>query len=173
VPRADGREVVLDVSGAAFVALDDGVDGALAFELTQDRVVRTPDRVREHVQTPAVRHADHDLVRAGRRGELDRLVEHRHHRIQPLERELLLPEERPAQVLLEALGAGDSLEQPNALLVGERRAIPARLDRLPEPHALGVVGKVLDLVRDRAAIHLAQRGQGLTQRLTGHVDAEQ
>ena len=72
--------------------------------------------MREHVQPAAVRHADHDLVRAGLGGELDRLVEHRHHHVEPLDRELLLAEERAAQVLLEALDLGQPREQPLLLV---------------------------------------------------------
>src|SRR5919198_1237071 len=49
-----------------------------ALELAQDRLVRLPERVREHAQAPPVCHADHDLVRTALGGELDRLVEHRH-----------------------------------------------------------------------------------------------
>ncbi len=97
------REVVLDVACAALVVDDDGVDRPLAFELAQDRLVGAAHRVDEDVQPPAMGHADHDLVGAGLGGELDRLVEHRHHRVEPLERELLLAEERPPQVLLEPL----------------------------------------------------------------------
>ena len=166
-------EVVLDVARAALVVDDDRVDRALALELAQDRLVGAPDRVDEHVQAPAVRHPDHDLVSAGIRRELDRLVEHRHHRVEALERELLLAEERPAQVLLEPLRPGERLEQADPLLGCERRAVAARLDRLPQPHALCMVGEVLDLVGHRAAVDLTEVRQRLLQRLAGDVDAEE
>ena len=87
-------EVVLDVARAAFWVGDDGLEGALAFELAQDRLVRAADDVREHVQSATVGHPDHDVERALSGAELDRLVEHRHHRVEPFERELLLAEER-------------------------------------------------------------------------------
>ena len=58
-----------------------------------------------------MRHPDHDLVRACICGELDRLVEHRHHRVEPFERELLLAEEGAAQVLLEPFSPCERLEQ--------------------------------------------------------------
>ena len=67
---------------------------SLALELAEDLLVRLADRVGEHVEPAAVRHADHDLVGAAAGGELDRLVQHRNKRFEPLERELLLPEER-------------------------------------------------------------------------------
>src|SRR5438067_1058745 len=82
---------------------DDGVDRALALELAQDDLVRPADDVREHVEPAAVRHADHDFVRARVCGELDRLVEHRHHRVEALDRELLLSEERAAQIQFHSL----------------------------------------------------------------------
>ena len=62
-----------------------------------------------------MRHSDHDLVCAGLRGELERLVEHRHEDVEPFDRELLLPEERAAQVVLEPLDLGQPLEQPLSL----------------------------------------------------------
>src|SRR5581483_12042523 len=65
--RADalGAEVVLDVAAAALLADDDCVDRPLALELAEDDVVRPADDMREHVEPPAVRHADDDLVRTG------------------------------------------------------------------------------------------------------------
>ena len=92
----------------------------LALELAEDHLVRPPDDVGEHVQPAAVGHADHDLVRSVLRGQLERLVEHRDHHVEPLDRELLLAEERPAQVALEAFHLGEPREQP-ALLVGVER----------------------------------------------------
>ena len=108
-------EVVLDVPGAALVVDDDRVDRPLALELAQDRLVGAADRVHEHVQAAAMRHPDHDLMRACIGGELDRLVEHRHHRVEPFERELLLAEERSTQVLLEPLCPCERLEQVEPL----------------------------------------------------------
>ena len=107
------------------------------------------------------------------RGELDRLVEHRDERLETLERELLLPEERPAQVLLEALGLGEPVEERAPLLRGERLPEAPRLDRLAEPDALGVVGDVLDLVGDRARVDVAEERQRLEQRVALDVEAEQ
>ena len=115
-PRARSGEVVLDVAGPALGIGDDRFDRPLALELTQDRLVRPSDGVRERVQPATVRHPDHDLVGAVRGRQLDRLVEHRHERVEPLERELLLTEKRLAQVLLESLGLGEPLEQRPSLV---------------------------------------------------------
>ena len=170
--HALGAEVVLHVARAAFGTADHGVDRPLALELAQDLLVGLADRVREHVQPAAVRHSDHDLVGASVCGQLDRLVEHRHHHVEPLGGELLLAEEGLAEVVLERLGARQPLEQ-RALLVGAQRlAVLARLDHAAQPDALLVVGDVLELVGDRAAVGLDEMRQRLGQRLARHVEAE-
>ena len=106
--------MVLHVAGAALGR--GGVDGErlLALELGEDRLVGAADGVREHVQAAAVGHAEHDLARARGRGELDRLVEHRHERVEALDRELLLAQEGLVQVALERLDLGQPLEQAAA-----------------------------------------------------------
>ena len=116
-------------------------------------------------------HPDHDLVRAGVGAELDRLVEHRDQGVEAFQGELLLPEERPAQVLLEALDLRRTTER-DALLGLELHAEAPGLDRLAEPDALGVVGDVLDLVRARAHVDLAQPRQGLEQGLARDVQPQ-
>ena len=126
----------------------------------------------EHIEAAAVRHPDHDLVRAGRGGDPDRLVEHRHHRVEALERELLLAKEAAAEVELEPLGLREALEQRATLVGRERLSVATGLDGLSQPHALGVIRQVLDLVRDRPAVDVPQSRQRLEQRLAGDVDAE-
>ena len=171
--RARRREVVLHVAAAAFRIDDERVVGALPLELAQDGLVRAADRVDEGVQPPAVRHPDHDLVRATGGGELDRLVEHRHEHVEPLEGELLLSEERAAQVVLEALHLRQAPQQPEALLRSGLAAEASGLDRLAQPHALRVVRDVLDLVRAGAHVDLAQPRERLEEGLAGHGEPEQ
>ena len=113
-------EVVLDVARSSLGIGDDRLDRPLALELAQDRLVGLADRVREDVQASAVRHPDHDLVRAGLGRDRDRLVEHRDEHVEPFERELLLAEEGLAQVPLEPLDLGQPLEQPTLLVAAER-----------------------------------------------------
>ena len=148
------------------------IDHPLALELAQDLVVRPADRVREHVEAATVSHPDHDLFGARRGRQLDRLVEHRHHRVEPLDRELLLPDERPAQIALEALDLGEPGEKPVALLGRERKPVGARFDRLAEPDALLVVRDVLDLVGHRPAVGLLETRQRLGERVALHGDAK-
>ena len=153
--RALGAEVVLDVAGAALGVGRDGLERALALELAQDRLVGAAEHMREHVQPAAMRHAEHDLVAALLRGEPDRLVEHRDHHVEPLDRELLLAEEGPAQVALEAFDLGQALEQAALVVRVERLVVAPRLDHRPQPDALLVVGDVLELVGAGAAVDLA------------------
>ena len=146
---------------------DDRLDRPLSLELAQDRLVGLADRVSEDAQPATVRHPDHDLVRAGLGDQRNRLVEHRDHHVEALDRELLLAEEGAAKVALEALDLGQALEQ-SALLIGlQRLAVLPRLDRLPEPDAALVVGDVLDLVRDRAAVGVPQPRQGVGEGSAG------
>ena len=152
---------------------DDGLDRPLALELAQDRLVRPPDDVREDVEPAAMRHPDHDLVGAGLGGELDRLVEHRDHHVEALDGELLLAEEGAPQVALHPLDLAEPPEQAHALVARQRAAVAARLDRLPQPDALLVVGDVLDLVRDRAGVRLAEPRQRVGERLALDVEAEE
>jgi hypothetical protein len=150
----------------------DGVDGPLALELPEDVLVGHPDRVGEHVQPAAVRHAHHDVVRAGFCGELDRLVEHRDHHVEALERELLLPEEPLAQEPLHSLDLAEPAEKRPFLGGAERLPVAPRLDRLAEPDPLLMVGKVLELVRDRAAVGLCELGQDIGEGLPGDGDPQ-
>ena len=152
---------------------DDRVDRPLPLELAEDRLVGLSDRVREDAQPAAVRHPDHDLVRPRLGDQRNRLVEHRDEHIEALDRELLLAEEDPSEVPLEAVDLGQALEQA-ALLVGlERLPVLPRLDRLPEPDATLVVGDVLDLVRDRAAVGVPEPREGVGKRLGGDVETQQ
>ena len=168
-----GAEVVLDVAGAAFGSRHDGLDRPLALELTQDRLVRLAERVREDGEPAAVGHADHDLVCAGLGGERDRLVEHRHHRVEALDRERLLAEEHAAQVALHPLHLAEPLEQALLLIWRQRLAVLPRLDRLAQPDAELVLGDVLDLVGDRPAVGLAQARERVGERLGRDIEAEQ
>ena len=170
--NALGPEVVLHVSGAAFGIRPDRLEQPFALELADDHVVGPADGVREDVQTAAVRHADDDVVGAVLRSELDRLVQHRDHCVEPFDGELLLAEERAPQISLHPLDLGQPPEQHAPLVLVERRAEPARLDRRPKPHALLVPRDVLDLVGHRPAIGLAEKREGVGQRLAGDVDAQ-
>ena len=117
-------------------------------------------------------HAEDDLVRAGLGCEFDRLVEHRDHHVEALERELLLPEEALAQEPLHSLHLAEAAEQRLLLFGGKLLPVPAGLDRLPEPDTLLVIREVLELVGDRAAVRLAELRQHVRERLALDVHAQ-
>ena len=130
VADALGAEVVLHVAGAALGIRPDRLEQPFALELAHDHVVGPADGVREDVQPAAVGHADDDVAGAVLRGELDRLVEHRDHRVEPFDGELLLAEERAAQIALHALDLGQPPEQ-HAPLVLRREACGTGPTRSP------------------------------------------
>ena len=165
--------MVLHVARASLGIGDERVDGALALELTKDRRVRAADHVRQDVEAAAMCDPDEHLVRAALRRELDRLVEHRNEHVETLDGELLLADERTTQVGLEPFDLREPVQQCAALVRRELGAEAARLDGLPQPDALGVIGDVLDLVRDRPGVDLAQARERVEQCLSGHREPEQ
>ena len=167
--------VVLDVAGAAVGDRGDRLhrlDPLRPLELGQDRLDRAAEVVGEDAEPAAVRHPEDDLLGAAPVGEGDQLVEHRHDRVEPLDREDLLAEIGPLDEALELEDVDQALQQAAFLLIGERLAVGAGLDHLPQPGPLPVGGEVLELVGDRAAVGLAHPGQRLEQGLPGDADAE-
>jgi hypothetical protein len=82
-----------------------------AFEGREDALGEVADDVRQHVQTPAVRHAQSDLFDALIGRALDELVEERDDRLAAFEREAFLPEVLRVQKSFELLGVGEAQEQ--------------------------------------------------------------
>ena len=121
--------MILDVARPTLRVGDQGVERTLAFELAQDRRVRASDSMREHVETASMGDSDHDFVGTGGGRELDRLVEHGYERVEPLDRELLLPDERASQKRLEGLDLCQPCEEGKPILCRERPAEATRLDR--------------------------------------------
>ncbi len=103
-----------------------------------------------------MRHADHDLTRAGRGRALDREVQHRHEHVVALDGEPLGAEVRAVEELLEALHLDQPVQQPALVLGAERAAVLAGFDRVPQPVAADGVLEVLVLVADRPAVRGAQ-----------------
>ena len=75
---------------------------------------------------------------AGLGGQHDHLVEHEHHHVEPLDRELLLAEERAVQVVLERLDAQQAVEDVAPLVGRQRLRVGAGLDGLAQPEPLAV-----------------------------------
>src|SRR5262249_12294072 len=109
--RARARRPVVRV---AEVVLDVAVAGGLpgeeaALELGDDHLVRLADDVREHVESPAMRHAEDHLLDAEAARVLDERIEQRDERLAALEREALLGRVAELEELLEAFGLDDAV----------------------------------------------------------------
>jgi hypothetical protein len=160
--------VVLDVARARVGNRGDRlhlVERLRALEFGEDRLDRAIEVVREDAEPAAVGHPQHDLFGAVLPRQGGDLVDHRHGDVEALDREHLLAQVRLLQEALELVDVDQPREQCPLLLVAERRAVPAGLDHLPQPHPLLMRGEVLDLVRDRAAVRLTHPGQRLQQGL--------
>src|SRR3990170_5860818 len=141
-----GAEVVLHVARA----LDLVGMGRAALELVEDRPVGLGHDIGEHVETPAMGHADDDLVYAKMAAALDDLLERRNHRLAAVEAEALGAGIFHVEAALEALGL-DELFQDRRLAL-RREADLSAFDTILDPGALLGVGDMHVLDADMAAI---------------------
>src|SRR5438552_2522846 len=151
-PRARGV-----VARVAEVILDVAVPGRLLgeqtpLELRDDHLVGLAEHVGEHVDPPAVRHAEDHLLDAERAGVLDHRVKEGDERVAALEREALGGRIAELEELLEALGADQAVEDGEPVLGGEVGTVGGRLHALLEPDALLLVLDVHVLDAERAAV---------------------
>ena len=151
-PRARGV-----VARVAEVILDVAVPGRLLgeqtpLELRDDHLVGLAEHVGEHVDPPAVRHAEDHLLDAERAGVLDQRVEEGDERVAALEREALGGRIAELEELLEALGGDQAVEDAQPVLGGEVGTVGGRLHALLEPDALLLVLDVHVLDAERAAV---------------------
>ncbi len=163
VHRAAGRD---HVRGEALVILHVArgeLLRVLALELREELARHLAQRVDEHVEAPAMRHADDRLLHPRGAGDLDEVIEHRRQRVAALAGEALLADVARVQVALERLRRGEALEDLPALLraVGGPRAdgLEPRLDEAL--HAR--VGDVHVLRAERAAVGVLQRLHDVAQ----------
>src|SRR5207249_4340192 len=151
-PRARGvvarvAEVVLDVAVAGRLL---GEQAAL--ELRDDHLVGLAEHVGEHVDPPAVRHAEDHLLDAEAPRVLDQRVEEGNERVTALEREALGGRIPELEELLEALRDDQAVEDAQPVLGGEVGMGGGRLHALREPDALLLVLDVHVLDAERAAV---------------------
>jgi hypothetical protein len=159
--RADVRrepEVVLDVAGAPLHLRVIG-----AFELREQRLRRLAEHVDQHVQAAPMRHADHDLLHAPSAGLLDDVAEQRNHALAALERKALLADVAGVQVALDALGAGEALQQVAPVGVLEPAAGRGRLESALQPEAFLGIGDMPEFGRDRAAVDALEPGADVAE----------
>jgi hypothetical protein len=147
--------VVLDVAGA------DDLD--LALELGEQLTRLLAQNVDQHVQAPAMRHADHQLLDVGTAGPAHQFVEHRDQAITAFQREALLSDVPPMQITLQALGGRQRPHDLKLFVLAEHAAAPAGLDALAQPRHLRRVRQVRVLETDRAAIRGLERTDEVAQ----------
>ena len=159
--------VELAVGGSAEVifhiarALDLVGMGATSPELVEDGAEGLGHDVGQHVEAPAMGHADDDLFHAELTAAFDDLLERGHHRLPAIESEALGAGVFHVEEALEDLRLDQLLEDRLPPALGERHI--AAFDAVLNPRSLLGVGDVHVLDPDRAAIgapynveHLAQ-----------------
>ena len=164
VNRPAGRR---DVAGEALVVLDVArrqIVGVLSLELGEQVLGHLAERVHQHVQPAAVGHPDHELLDALLAAVLDDLVHRRDEALAALEGEALLADVARVEVLLEALGSGQPVEDAALLVLRELGPRAGRLEPLLDPALLRRIVDVHELGADRAAVGLAQRADDVAQR---------
>ena len=133
-------------------------------ELCEDLLQVLADDVREHIETPAVRHAERELTDAERGARLEHAVEERNQRLAAFEAEALLADIAVREEVLEAVRL-EKLRQDALLGVGaELRAVARPLDALRDPRA--ALGRLDVHVLDahRAAVGLLEARDDVGER---------
>jgi hypothetical protein len=143
--------VVLHVAVAAHVLRQSG-----ALELREDHLVGLVEHVGEHVEPPAVRHAEHHLDRVEARRFLDERVEERDQGLAALQRVAPLAGEPHLEEVLQHLRGDQTLENAAPLLGCQVWPVALRLHALLQPGAPG-------LVRHREVFDAEAPGVGLRQ----------
>ncbi len=147
--RAFRAQMVLHVAGRAVAAVH-------PFELGDNGAVGPPEHVDDDVEPAAVRHAEHDLARAGGGRPLDRQVEHRHQHVGPLDGEPFRSQVRAMDELLERLDFRQPLQQTAPRRRFQRVQQRAGLDLLPQPLLPLRILQVLVLEANGARVGRAQ-----------------
>ena len=150
-------------AGIAHVVLDvavplDVLGQEAGLELAEDRLEGLAQDVGQHVEPPAVRHADDDLLGAGAGRDLDQRVEHRDERRGALEREALLARVAQVEELLEAVRHQELPQDAEPILGRKLRPVAGRLHPLLQPLAPLGVGDPHVLDPERATVGLGEGG---------------
>lgn len=148
--------MVLHVTGAQ-------LDDLLAFELVEQVARVLAQGVDQDVQATAVGHADDDFLGAVGTAALDDLVDHRDQAFAAFQTETLGARVLGAQVLLQAFGRGQALEQVRTRLGGEAGTATHAFQALEEPLALLGIDDVHELGAEGTAIGALQAVDDFTQ----------
>src|SRR5579883_42407 len=121
LPDAAGAQVVFDIAGALRAVRID------AFELREDLHHGLANDIGQHIQAPAVRHADHGFVHAGIRGAVQNFIQDHDGRLGAFQREAFVPHEARVEKMLELFRFYYALRRPQPYRRIERPAIPGGL----------------------------------------------
>src|SRR4051812_408549 len=122
----------------------------------KQRAVRLRHHLREHVEPPAVRHAEHDLLHAEIAAALDDLLQRRDERLSPVEAEALGAGELDVAEFFETLRLDQLVEDRALALAGEGDLLVGALNALLNPALLLRVRDVHELDAHRLAVGAAQ-----------------
>ena len=118
------------ITRKAFVILDVAsrqVVGVLALEFLKQVAGHLAQNIDQHIQTPAMRHADYDFLHALCAGALDQLIHRGDKALTAFERKAFLPDVLGVQVTLQPFSCSDLTEDVPFLL---GRKIRHRANRL-------------------------------------------
>ena len=161
----------LHVGGEALVVLHVArvvaPPGMLALELVEQFLGRLAHDVDQHVQPPAVGHADHDLLHALGAATVDDLVQRGDGGLAALQGEALLAGVLGVQVLLQPLRRGQPLQQAQLEVVRIGRVGARALQAGLDPALLVHVRDVHELRADVLGVGLLEHGDDIAQGLLG------
>jgi len=124
----------------------------LVVEFVEDGLVRLAQDVGQHIEPPAVRHADHGMPCTAHGTFLDERIEHRHEGIRTLDRKPLGVRIGSPDKPFQVINLGQSMEEGFLLLGRQGPRQFLRRQQLPEPLPLLLLGQVRDLNAQRRGI---------------------
>src|SRR5689334_8249383 len=136
--------------------------GASSLELVEDRPVRLAHDIGEHVEPPAMRHANNDLLKSELPAALNHLLERRHQGFAAVQTEALGAGIFYIEEALEDFGLNQFLQDRLPPLLGE--AYLVAFHAVLDPRPLFGIRNVHVLGADMAGIGSLQNAEHLTQR---------
>src|SRR5260370_20816407 len=127
----------------------------------KDGAVRLGHDLRQHVESAAVRHADHDFTNAERAAALDDLLERRNHRFAAVQPEAFGSGELYIAEFLEALGFHEFIEDGAFAFTRERNLLIRAFDAFLDPALLRGAGDMEEFDAERLTIRSAQNADDL------------
>ncbi len=136
----------------------------LSLEFLEQLARRLAQDIDQHIEAPAMGHADHHLVHAAAPGVADQVIKLGNEGIAAFQRETLLTHIAGMQVFFDALGGGE-LQQHMAPLLGRQlQTAPTALQALLDPAFAARIHDVHVFGADGAGVNRTHQIQNLPQR---------